>query len=192
MGRRAEAVERTRRRIELALIRVLALKSYGSITMADIAREADVSVRTVHRHFRGKDEVLTACSHFLAQMLPEELARHPEPSSPQGAIRRLVEALFALYERHNAEVWAIYTRAMTVPELGQSAGVGNEVRLQAIEELMGRWPGVWAVGEERAKRVLASLTSYPAWRSFTDRKRFSTPEAVDIMTSLLCGYLLGG
>jgi len=57
MAKRAEATGRRRRRIELALIELLATQPFSAITIGDIAAKAGVSVRTVQRHYASRDNV---------------------------------------------------------------------------------------------------------------------------------------
>jgi AcrR family transcriptional regulator len=192
MAKRAAATNRTRGRIEKALVRLLASKPYSSVTMADIAGEADVSVRTVQRHYRSKDELLASCARMPAQALSDELARRPAASSPQQAIRDLIEALFAVYDRHSAEIWAIYSRAGDVPVLQETVSAGTEARVSCIERLIGRWPDVWALDREQVRWLMQAMTSYLTWRAFTQGGQVPLQEAAAGVAMLLTRSLLHG
>jgi len=190
MAKRAKATDHTSRRIEAALTRLLGSRPYSSITTVEIAAEADVAVRTVQRHFGTKDDVLAACSRFPEQVVAEEWKRRPAPKSAEEDIRRLVNGIFAIYEEHSATVWAAYCRSVEVAELRDTLAAGIAARTARIDELLRRWPDAWASDADQAKRTMLSLTSYPAWRGFTDLGRFSPAEAAAEVIDILCQRLL--
>jgi AcrR family transcriptional regulator len=190
MAKRAKAKDRVRRQIERALIRVLASRPYDAATVSDIAREAGVSDRTVQRYFGSKDQVLAAALRYPAEALAEELSGRPAAESAEGAVARLVDAMFAIYNRHRPELWAAYSRSAQVPELMRAESVAVAAWLAAVEDLFSRWPDVWAVNAQIAKRAMIALTSYPTWRGFAGAGGFGPPEAERFVTDLLCRYLL--
>lgn len=190
MGKRAKAKDRVRRRIERALIRLLASRPYDIVTMAHVAREAGVSARTIQRHFGSKDQVLAAALRFPAAALAEEMSGRPAPESAGQAIGHLVDALFAIYNRHRPELWAAYTRSAQVPELMRAQNVAIAAWLTAVERLFSRWPDVWEIDPLTAKRAIIAFTSYPTWRGFAGAGGFGPPEAARFVTDILCRYLL--
>jgi len=190
MAKRGKATDRTRRRIEAALIRLLGSQPYAGITMVDIAAEADVAVRTVQRHFGTKDDVLAAAYRSSAQTISEEVSKLPPARSASEALRHIVHAAFTLYERYKAESWAVYSRSAEVPELRETGRTGLAGREARIDELLARWPDAWSVQTATAKRLVLSLTSFPTWRSFTDPGRFSPAEAAAEVAEILCQRLL--
>src|SRR3970040_2302372 len=111
MAKRAEATGRTRRRIELALIELLAAQPFSAITVADIAERAAVSVRTVQRHYTSKDDLLAACVSFPTRALAAELSGRPPAPSLRVALRDLLEAVFSFYEANSEQDCAVYRRA---------------------------------------------------------------------------------
>ena len=190
MGSRGNATERTRTRIRTALVKLLGQKAYGSITMANIAEEADVSVRTVQRHYGSKDDVLAAACRHSAQWLTEELSRGPPGRSPEEAVGRLVRAQFEYYRQHDGECWAVYSRSADVPEVQKSVRAAAAASAAPVEALIARWPQAWAVDRQTASTAILALTTYPAWRGFTDFSGLGSEEAVALVTDLLCRALL--
>jgi len=190
MVKRVVAIEATRGRIEMALIRLLRDKPYGAITMLDISTEADVAARTIHRHYRSKDDVLAACAAALVRTVLKELSERPPPQSSEDTIQDLVGTVCSVMERAGATVWAIYCRAPEVPKVAEAMHREMEARMSLAEALMAQWPDVWAVDRQLAKRMLVAMTGYPCWRTFTDFDLFSTPEAAKLITELLCRSLL--
>ena len=190
MGRRGGATERTRTRLRMALVRLLEGKPYGAITMADIAAEADVSVRTVQRHYPSKDDLLGACARSAAQAISQGLTAAPPAQSAEEAVRRLVETLFAVYDRHSAECRAVYSRAPDVQVVRGATDMALEARVAHVEALMARWPQAWAAPVEEAKGAMVALTEYLAWVAFTGAARFAPPQAARIAADMLCRGLL--
>lgn len=185
MAKRAKLTERTRRRIEMALVRLLASKAYGAVSMTDIAEEADVAVRTVQRHFGSKDDVLAAAVRYPAQAMSEELSQRPPAPSPRDDLQSLAASLFAIYTRYRRETWALYTRSADSPELMQALLVSGGAWLSAVDALMDRWSERCAIDPILAKRVIVALTSYPAWRGLTGAGGFGSPEAEALVARLL-------
>lgn len=192
MGNRSDAVEGTRTRIREALQRLLLAKAYGAITIADIAGEADVSVRTVQRHFRSKDDALASACRHSVEWIAEAVSKRPAAKRVEEAIRYLVEAQFEVYSQHDAECWAGYSRTRDVPELEEAARAASEGWAAPIEGLISSWPNAWAVEAEPAKRLLQAMLSYPAWRAFREFGGFTSPEAARLVTRLLWRSLLRG
>ena len=192
MARRAPLTKRTRGVVERALIRLLAAKGYEAITMGDIAEEADVSVRTVQRHFGSKDRILAAAVRYPAEALADELSNQPPAKSAREDVRNLVAALFAVYTRHRVEMWAAYTRSGEIPQLLEASRLAAVSWMSAVGGLITRWSHRLTIDAMLAKRATIALTSYPAWRGFTAAGGFGPHEAEELVTKLLCEYMLGG
>ncbi len=191
MANRAKLTERTRAAIELALVRLLATKPYDTISMTEIADEANVSVRTVQRHFRTKDDLLAASVRYPAEALMAELSKRPPGQSAREDMQTLVAALFAIYSRHRPEIWAVYAHARSaqVPELMRAQLAAGAAWLSAVEALMARWSDRCAIEPLLAKRTIIALTSYPAWRGLAGAGGFGSPEAETIVTKLLYEFI---
>ncbi len=190
MGKRAQSKDLVRGQIERALIRVLATQPYDDTTMTDIAREASVSTRTVQRYFGSMEHVLAATVRYPAETLAEELRSRSAAESVEEAIGQLVEAMFAVYNRHRREMWAAYTCSQSVPELMRAQLAAGAVWVSAIENFLSRGPDVWTVYRQTAKQALLAFTSYPTWRGFTGSGGFGTPEAERFVIDVICRYML--
>jgi len=153
--------------------------------MPDIAKEADVSVRTVQRHFGSKDDLLAAAVRHPAQALSEELSQRPPGQPAREDLQTLVTALFAIYERHRPEIWTLYNWSSEVPQLMQALRVSGAAWMSAVEALMARWSKRCAIDPLLAKRAVMALTSYPTWRGFAGAGGFGSPEAETIVAKLL-------
>jgi AcrR family transcriptional regulator len=185
MATRAKKTERTRAAIETALVRLLAIRAYDAVTMAEIAEQADVAVRTVQRHFGSKDEILAAAVRHPAQALSKELSQRLPGQSPYDDLRGLAASLFAIYERYRRETWALYTRSAEVPELMRVQFVAGAAMVSAVEALLARWSDRRAIDPLLAKRAILALISYPAWRGLAGVGGFGPPEAETFIAGLL-------
>src|SRR3990172_11359876 len=190
MAKRAEATGRTRRRIELALIELLAVQPFSAITIGDIAAKAGVSVRTVQRHYASRDNVLAACVGFPTRALADELSRRPPASSPRAALRDLVQALFSFYEANSEQVWAVYSRAREVPVLDELRSATMRARASLIDALFERWPDSWSTDRRTARAALLGLSAFGTWAALTDVGRFTSKDAVEFIARALERTLL--
>jgi AcrR family transcriptional regulator len=191
MATRAKLTQSTDAGIQRALVRLLATKPYDAIGMADIAQEADVSARTVQRHFGSKDDLLAAAVRYPAQALSEELSKRSAGQSPLEDLQSLVAALFAIYNRYRPEIWTLYNWSSEVPQLMPALRVAGMAWISAVEALMARWSHRCAIDPLLAKRAIVALTSYPAWRGLAGAGGFGSPEAEAFVTKLLCDFIFG-
>jgi AcrR family transcriptional regulator len=190
MAKRGRATERTRQRIELALIGLLASKPFGAITIADIAKKARVSARTVQRHYDSKDDLLAACISFPARSLTDDLSKRPPAASPRATLRDLLEALFSFYEANSEQAWAVYSRAQDVPVLEEFRQAAIRSRESLIDALFERWPDSWSTSRRRARAAILGLSALGTWAALTDAGRFTSKDAVEFVASALERTLL--
>jgi AcrR family transcriptional regulator len=189
MEKRGRATKRTRRRIELALIELLAVRPFSAITVADIAASADVSARTVQRHYASKDAILAACVSFPARSLAEEFDQRPPAPSPEAALRDLISGLFSFYEANRRQAWAVYSRAQDVPVLEDLRQASIRARDALVERLIENWPEAW--GDERtARAAILAMTALGTFHAFTDVGRFTTEDATEFIARALERTLL--
>ena len=104
MSRRAAATDATRRRIVEATAKLHGENGVFGASWQDIAREADVSVATVYKHFPSLEELLPACGALVM-----ERARPPregdaaeivgDATTVSERLRNIGRELFAYYER---------------------------------------------------------------------------------------------
>ena len=190
MARRMAATERTRRAIRAALIRLLGSRPYSSITMAEIAAVADVSVRTVQRHYASKDELLVDACLIEPEEAITNVTEKASALSAEQALAALVRSQFEFYDRHRVEYRAVHTRAVDAPSVQQALRRAEETRLSRITDLVGRQPNAWQADADPATRVLAGMTCYQSWRAFTEMAGLSNEEAATVAGDMLCAYLL--
>jgi AcrR family transcriptional regulator len=75
-------VRKTRRGLQEAFVRLILREGYDSVSIQDIATEAETARVTFYRHYRDKEELLMDCLNNLY----EELAEKTERLSPQAIL----------------------------------------------------------------------------------------------------------
>lgn len=111
MRARAEAVEATRERIARAAMQRFLAESYDDVTIASVARDANVSHQTLLNHFESKDGLFAAAAErFSADLAASREGR--ATSDPESVVAVLMEQfersgdgnvrLALLYERIEA------------------------------------------------------------------------------------------
>jgi AcrR family transcriptional regulator len=96
----------TRRRIAEASLKLYVVKGYDKTTLAEIAREAEISPRTLFLHFANKEETLKYWwrENFTA-LVPEFLEREETVQHPAVAARSALMALMATQDpAHSATI----------------------------------------------------------------------------------------
>lgn len=104
MTSRIDAVSRTRHRIVEATVKLHGQRGIFGTSWKDIAREAEVAIGTVYKHFPTLDELIPACGELLMQRIeppsPEDAAQIiGDATTPRERVRRVVAAMFAFYDR---------------------------------------------------------------------------------------------
>jgi len=176
LGKRAESVEETRRKIIDATFALHGEKGVVATSMQDVAERADVALRTVYHHFPKVDDLVAGCGEKVVAMLAA-----PTPAIFSGRttlderLRALVQELFAMYERGSAMI------EVARCEQGEVAGLADFVANDAAarealarEALRPFKPRPRAVGE------LAALTDFYVWKACT-QQNLTTRQAVDVV-----------
>jgi len=99
-------VQRTRERLQKALIELISERGYDAITIQDIVDRANVGRTTFYLHYRSKDDLFMSCheaivSEFrigpLHPLSREELLSPEAPPGMTSAYRHLEDARALLY-----------------------------------------------------------------------------------------------
>lgn len=77
-------VIKTRRGLREALVRLLMREEYDSISIQDIADEAEAARMTFYRHYRNKEELLVDCLNATYEGLAERVEHPTEAELRQG------------------------------------------------------------------------------------------------------------
>lgn len=158
MERRAAAVEQTRQAIIEATMRCHDRQGILATTVQDVAREADVALGTVYRHFPTLNDLVSACGQAALKMLalPDgERAKQlfGDVRSRAERIARLVDAVASLYEPAAQSFLAARAAAGALPAAAQ----GHRLMEQAVDVLVEEALRPFQVEASRRRTVRALL-----------------------------------
>src|SRR5690349_17619274 len=129
MTSRAEAAAATRQRILQAAMELSWEQLAMEITLDDVAGRADVSVKTVLRHFGSRDGLQAA----LADRWRTEIQQ--ERAAPAGDVVTGVHAIFDHYETRGDVVLKMLGQELFDDSFRASMDVGRRMHREQIAEL---------------------------------------------------------
>ncbi len=91
MDLRARTRQQTMRRVQSVALDLFEKRGYEAVSVADIAREAEVAERTIYRHFGSKEQLVTADE--LDERAFAEIARLAAGNDLRVATRLAIEGL---------------------------------------------------------------------------------------------------
>jgi AcrR family transcriptional regulator len=185
MDKRKAAVEETRQRILEATLALHAEKGIFGTSWQDIAKRADVSVGTVYKHFPSLEELVPACGELMyAITRPPSLEDAPrifaEAYSLEERVGRLVEELFAFYERGASYIETDF-QERRLPEVQEW-----EAYMRATIEGLVRETLLPAGPDEGTVRAASALLDFSTFKSFVNRGVPKEEAAKIINEVILC------
>lgn len=169
---REQQAEETRRRILDATVRVIA-GGVASASIPAVAREADVSVPTVYRHFGSKEDLFAALYPHVVYRTAS--ARLELPNSLEDFGRGLREQFASLDSLGDMD------RAALASPAGQEVRRSNmPARIARTAELADAIvPPDSQIDRERLTRLLVVLTGSAAFRTWREDLGCSPKQAAD-------------
>jgi AcrR family transcriptional regulator len=158
-------------RIERAGLRLMIERGLDDITVEQIAREADISVRTFFRYFRNARDVLTGVPVRESRRMCDALLERPEGESLLDGFhawfrdmteRERVSPRGEL-EAETFALWSTVVRAQ--PELVQSEGHVLVVLRGDLEEVVRRRMG-FGPGDDAKVGVLSAALAAVIWHVY--------------------------
>lgn len=188
MRRRAELVDETKLRITEAAVRLHTTVGPSQASIAAIAEEAGVTRLTVYRHFGDAEALFTACMAHHAALYP-----WPDPAlwatitSLEERTRSVIEALYAWYADHGADILPIQRDMAFIPPATQ---VRMRKRYQGFVDAIVGGAGSTADDDEASDRnsqplraVAGHVTALSTWRSLVVEQGLATPTAIELAVS---------
>jgi AcrR family transcriptional regulator len=166
---REQQAKQLRTAVLEAAIRELESKALDDLSMADVARAAGISLRTLYRHFPDRASLLQAAGEHLYRSLgvPVDLA------APEDISRSFREAARRLATRPSL------TRALIRTGAGRIARSG--IRSQRVDAIRTALKQVTAGAEpafvRQATALIAHLCSATSWVSIADESNLSDADA---------------
>ncbi len=182
MKRRAERQRETRRKIVEATVELHRTRGPAHTTISEVAKRAGVNRLTVYNHFPDITDLLKACSRSWTERHPApDLTPWEEIGDPQRRLRTALTELYGFYARTEPMRGNVLRDAETMPELAALLEGSVVPYLEAVRDLLAEG---WEVGDERRKRLLATIKlaiDFHTWRSLERESGLSREEAVGSM-----------
>lgn len=176
IGKRAESVEETRRRIIDATFELHNEKGVLATSIQDVAERADVALRTVYNHYPTIDNLVAGCTEkVIALLSPPTPAIFNGLTTLEERVKRLVGELFAMYERGSAQI------EVARCEQGEVAGLAEYVASEAaMREALVRKALRPFKPRGRTVREATALADFYVWKAFT-QQNLTTRRAVEVV-----------
>jgi AcrR family transcriptional regulator len=183
LGKRAQTVEDTRRRIVLAAVELHAETGIATTTMKDIALRADVGEGTVYHHFPRYEELVRACGmHLRTVTLPPTIEIFKGARSLSARVQVLVREVFAYYQRYPQ-----YERGRC--DQDKVPGLAEGVRRREAErEALVREALRVTIPDSQAVRTVSALTDFAVYRALTS-SGMSAGQAAGQITEVVLAWL---
>lgn len=138
--------------ITAVAMEMFAERGFNSVTVEDIAAEAEISVRTFYRYFSAKEELLQVMIRRRAATLARALAARPVDEPPLRSLRIALEEAIAAEDQAAVEQWI--TVVADTPGVLRAVLGGNIIEMNAtIAEFLGSRLGTG--GDEVVPTTLA-------------------------------------
>ena len=168
---RAEQMEQTRVRILEATTDVVADPASEEVTIPLVAKRAQVSLRTVYRHFATREALFDAWAEWVDERLRIHLHSYPDSAEQLAPFAR---ELYRSYDESGSLV-----RAMLASRAGRAVRERTRRRRRrafnrAMRELTA---GLEPKARARALAVVYLLVSAPAWQAMREQSGLDGVEA---------------
>ena len=178
---RAEATAATRGRLLAAAWQHFSERPFETVRLADVARDAAVSLPTLHNHFGTKDALFVAA--WGRRMAPEGVRRD---SAPPGDVRAAVVVLYDSYDRDGDAVLRLLAQEERIAAVREMADAGR------------RWHRAWVrrtfaplldgfTGAERERRLVEAIvaTDLLVWKLLRREMGLGRRAAERIVTEMV-------
>ena len=182
LGKRTESVAGTRAAIMEALNNLTSRSPYQHITLKQIAEEADVAEKTVHRHFPSKDAILVALTSDRVRAGHGRLGPWRDTTDPAAAFERLVRAVYTQYEESGGLCWSFITAVSSSEEIAKEREVIRRVGDDLASSLVDAWPDAWRVKRERASHIIAGSLRFVTWMALRKEWGLTHEESIAVTT----------
>jgi TetR/AcrR family transcriptional regulator, regulator of mycofactocin system len=126
-ARRSEMMVAT---LEGVALRLFEQRGFATVTVDDIAAEAQISPRTFYRYFPAKDDVLQVVTERRSAALEQALAARPKDEPPLLSLRRALEAVLSAEDPVLVRRWITVVQA--TPSVLKAVVGGIQLKSQRV------------------------------------------------------------
>jgi AcrR family transcriptional regulator len=178
MRKRAEDIDRTRRRITEATMELHTTVGPAHTTISAIAERAGVTRLTVYTHFPDIEQLFAACSgHWFALHPPPDPAAWSEVGDPRGRVELAIEDVYAWYDRNGDDLYPLRRdREAVPPRLWEAALAADAQRVDIVIAGMK----ISKAARRRLRAAIGHALDFWTWRSLVADQGLSTKEAIGV------------
>ncbi len=185
MRMRAESTAATRASIVRAATETFMAERTFNVTLGAVAERADVTTKTILRHFGSRDALL---DEAWGQAYAEVLA---ERTPPTRDVKAALDVLIAHYEVRGDVALGVLAEEDKDPRAKRMNDAGRAGHRSWVDQVFDNQ--LPSAGPERARLVdaLVVVTDVYAWKLLRRDRRLTSAEVHDRMTLMSQGILLG-
>ncbi|MBI5947522.1 MAG: TetR/AcrR family transcriptional regulator [Chloroflexi bacterium] len=137
-SRRQDAARRTR---EAILAAAFKLHGEGVLDLDTLAREADVSVATVRKHFPNRELLFEGCTTYGLHLVPlPDFAALAAITDPRQRLARAVHEAYGFHEALFGQIWSGFKLEDESPALAATVRQVESVAGALAERVVEAWP----------------------------------------------------
>ena len=181
MVARAEATAATRARLLEAAWRQFSDHPFEEARLADVARDAQVSLPTLHSHFGTKDRLFVAAWRW--RMTPESARRD---ATPAGDVAAAVQTLYSSYEEDGDAVLRLFSQEDRITAVHEMLNDGRRRHRAWVERTLGELVE-GSTGAERERRLVSLVvaTDLLVWKLLRREMELGRETAEQIVTEMV-------
>lgn len=195
-----ELVERRRRQIADAAVKLFVEKGFHKTTTRQIARAADISIGSLYEYFTCKEDILyLVCDFIHSEMEHGVSTAMAKAAGGRDALAMVIREYFMVCHRMSDFILMIYQETQSLPRQWQQRVLENELRITGL--LVGVLARLSQSGElphldERSTEltahnivVMGHMWTFRRW--FLNRQ-YSIEAYIELQTSAILRMCVGG
>jgi AcrR family transcriptional regulator len=128
-----DLVERRRRQIAAAAVKLFIEKGFHKTTTRQIAQASQFSIGALYEYFASKEDILyMVCESIHAEVERGVTAAMSQPSGGRDALEAVVREYFRVCDRMSDFILLIYQETQSLPSQWQKRVLENELRITGL------------------------------------------------------------
>ena len=195
-----DLVERRRRQIVDAAVKLFIDQGFHKTTTRQIAKESGFSIGTLYEYIRTKEDVLfLVCDAIHAEVERGVAEVSAQVTGGREALRGVIREYFMVCDRMSGHILLIYQETGSLPPQWQKKVLENEVRVSGLfrEAIIATASeaGLDGLGDSALDLMAHNITVLGhmwTFRRWYLTKKFSIEEYIAHQTALILRELAGG
>lgn len=128
-----DLVERRRRQIADAAVRLFTKKGFHKTTTRQIARAAEISIGSLYEYFNCKEDILYLVCDFIHSEMEQSVANAMEKATGgRDALAKVIREYFLVCHRMSDFILMIYQETQSLPSQWRKRVLENELRITGL------------------------------------------------------------